>query len=183
MEGPMGRAGTAAGEAFRKGVISKINAAVSAVQQAVRNIANSLPGSPAKEGPLSGKGYTKLRGQRMMQDFAHGIKKGGAKLKFLSKDAMGNAAFSIFGHKHKRGKNWGQLASGSISGLPTRSAYSGQGAPSASMLSEHYRRQTKQMQAGYRNVSASQITVTGDADGAIATMIAKLIRCGKLRIA
>jgi len=51
------------------------------------------------------------------------------------------------------------------------------------MLGEHYRRQTKQMQAGMRNVSASQVHVTGDADGAIATMIAKLIRTGKLRIA
>lgn len=36
-------------------------------------IGRFLPGSPAKEGPLSGRGYVLKRGQRMTQDFARGI--------------------------------------------------------------------------------------------------------------
>jgi phage-related protein len=32
-----------------------------------------LPGSPAKEGPLSGKGYVYKRGRRMVEDFAAGV--------------------------------------------------------------------------------------------------------------
>lgn len=36
-------------------------------------IGRFLPGSPAKEGPLSGRGYVLKRGQRMTQDFARGL--------------------------------------------------------------------------------------------------------------
>lgn len=36
-------------------------------------IGRFLPGSPAKEGPLSGHGYVLKRGQRMTEDFARGI--------------------------------------------------------------------------------------------------------------
>jgi hypothetical protein len=182
-QGRFSSAGSSLANSFRSGWVAAANAAVQAVRNTVAQIAALLPGSPAKKGPFSGHGYTKLRGKRMMQDFMHGIRKGGAKLKTAAGDAMGNTAFSIFGHKHKRGRNWGKLASGSISGLPQRSAYSGQGAPSASMLSEHYRRQSKTMREGMRNVTASQIRVAGDCDGAMATMIARLIREGKLRVA
>jgi TP901 family phage tail tape measure protein len=36
-------------------------------------IGRFLPGSPAKEGPLSGQGYVKIRGQHLTEDFAVGI--------------------------------------------------------------------------------------------------------------
>jgi hypothetical protein len=36
-------------------------------------VTDFLPGSPAKEGPLSGRGYALLRARRMMEDLARGI--------------------------------------------------------------------------------------------------------------
>jgi hypothetical protein len=47
-----------------------------AAQRVVSSVAGFLPGSPAKEGPLSGKGYALLRARRMMADLARGIREG-----------------------------------------------------------------------------------------------------------
>ena len=43
------------------------------VGDAMGIIGRFLPGSPAKEGPLSGRGYVKIRGQHLSEDFAAGI--------------------------------------------------------------------------------------------------------------
>lgn len=43
------------------------------VSDAMGIIGRFLPGSPAKEGPLSGQGYTKIRGAHLVEDFATGI--------------------------------------------------------------------------------------------------------------
>lgn len=56
-------------------------------------IAGVLPGSPAKEGPLSGRGYAKLRGERMIHDFAAGISAGTPDLRLAGSDAMAQVAF------------------------------------------------------------------------------------------
>jgi TP901 family phage tail tape measure protein len=45
----------------------------STVGDAMGIIGRFLPGSPAKEGPLSGRGYVKIRGQHLSEDFAAGI--------------------------------------------------------------------------------------------------------------
>lgn len=45
----------------------------STISDAMSIIGRFLPGSPAKEGPLSGQGYTKIRGQHLTEDFAGGI--------------------------------------------------------------------------------------------------------------
>lgn len=52
-----------------------------------------LPGSPAEVGPLSGKGYVKLRGQRMVQDFAAGIQAEMPTLNSTSSDMVNNIVF------------------------------------------------------------------------------------------
>lgn len=54
-----------------------------------------LPGSPAKEGPLSGKGYVLLRGQRMVGDFAAGILRAGSKAKAAIAGVISGAAGSL----------------------------------------------------------------------------------------
>lgn len=56
-------------------------------------IAAFLPGSPAKEGPLSGQGYSLYRGQRMMADFALGMTMGAPALSTASSEAMTNINF------------------------------------------------------------------------------------------
>jgi phage-related protein len=55
------------------GIQSRIGAAVDAVRGAVSAITDLLPGSPAKTGPLSGRGYVLLRGRRFAGDLAQGI--------------------------------------------------------------------------------------------------------------
>ena len=68
----------AAGEAllgnFADGVRRGIGTAVAVVSAAVKTITDLLPGSPAKKGPLSGRGWTKIRGQHLIEDLAAGMR-------------------------------------------------------------------------------------------------------------
>ena len=56
-----------------------INAVRNKASSIVHAVTDFLPGSPAKEGPLSGKGYVVLRARRFMNDFAKGINDGSQK--------------------------------------------------------------------------------------------------------
>jgi hypothetical protein len=62
-----------------RGFINGIKSMLGAVKDAARSVVNAvtgfLPGSPAKEGPLSGRGYVYLRAQRFMADWARGVDK------------------------------------------------------------------------------------------------------------
>lgn len=58
---------------FASGIRSQIGAVASAVASAASAARDYLPFSPAKKGPLSGRGYTLYSGQKMMVDFAKGI--------------------------------------------------------------------------------------------------------------
>jgi phage-related protein len=64
---------------FINGIGSMIGAVRDKVHSVVSAVTNFLPGSPAKEGPLSGKGYVLLRARRFMNDFAQGIDDGSQK--------------------------------------------------------------------------------------------------------
>lgn len=57
---------------FADGINSKVDTARAAGSVAVDAASNPFPGSPAKTGPFSGTGYSFLRGQRMIEDFAAG---------------------------------------------------------------------------------------------------------------
>lgn len=61
-------------QGFVNGIRSRIGAAADAVRSAVSAVTRFLPGSPAKEGPLSGKGYVLYRGQHFAEDFSRGIR-------------------------------------------------------------------------------------------------------------
>lgn len=71
------------GQALIRGFINGIRSMLGAVKGAVSGVVSSvtrfLPGSPAKEGPLSGRGYVLLRARRFMNDFATGIQDGAQK--------------------------------------------------------------------------------------------------------
>lgn len=69
----MRSAGVALMSSFAAGVQSAAGKAVAAARAAVAKIAAILPGSPAEEGPLSGQGYVRIRGQHFSQDLAAGI--------------------------------------------------------------------------------------------------------------
>ncbi len=60
-------------DSLADGIRSKIGAAASAIESAVSVISQYLPRSPAKRGPLSGRGYTLYSGQALARDFARGI--------------------------------------------------------------------------------------------------------------
>lgn len=55
------------------GILSMLNKLKDAAGKLVNTIGRFLPGSPAEEGPLSGKGYVLRRGERFVDDFASGI--------------------------------------------------------------------------------------------------------------
>ena len=61
---------------FINGIGSMLGAVRDKASSIVHAVTDFLPGSPAKTGPLSGKGYVLLRGRRFMNDFAQGINDG-----------------------------------------------------------------------------------------------------------
>jgi tape measure domain-containing protein len=63
------------------GITSMVGKAKEAAGNVVGAIRDFFPFSPAKEGPLSGKGYTTHSGKALMQDFADAVKKQGPYLK------------------------------------------------------------------------------------------------------
>lgn len=81
------------------GILSMIQKLKDTAKKLVDTVGRFLPGSPAKEGPLSGKGYVLKRGQRFVADFAAGIL-GAAK---QARDAMGgmvNSAVTMLPADH-----------------------------------------------------------------------------------
>lgn len=75
------------------GVKSMFGSLGDAAAGAMNIIGRFLPGSPAEEGPLSGSGYSYLRGQRMVSDFAAGIKSETKTLSSVSNMTMGAINF------------------------------------------------------------------------------------------
>lgn len=71
------------GQELIRGFINGIGSMIGAVRDKVSSVVGAvtrfLPGSPAKEGPLSGKGYVLLRARRFMNDFARGLEDGSQK--------------------------------------------------------------------------------------------------------
>lgn len=60
-------------QGFINGLLSMIGRVRNAASNIVSAVTDFLPGSPAEEGPLSGRGYALLRARRMMEDLAKGI--------------------------------------------------------------------------------------------------------------
>jgi hypothetical protein len=80
-------------QGFIDGIYSMLGLLRNVGSSVGKAIADFLPGSPAEEGPLSGQGYVKLRGERMMRDFAEGIKMGAPDLEAASLNAVSNITF------------------------------------------------------------------------------------------
>lgn len=60
---------------------------------AMNIIGRFLPGSPAKEGPLSGSGYSYIRGQHLVKDFAAGVASETSTLSSVANTTMGAINF------------------------------------------------------------------------------------------
>lgn len=60
-------------EGFAHGITDAAGAAWDAAKGVVGKVRNLFPFSPAKEGPFSGKGWTKYSGEALAHDFAKGI--------------------------------------------------------------------------------------------------------------
>jgi hypothetical protein len=86
-------AGRSAIQGLINGILSMGSALRHAVSGMVGKIAALLPGSPAKEGPLSGQGYSMLRGQRLVQDLVKGIKMETPALRSVTNSAVTNITF------------------------------------------------------------------------------------------
>lgn len=63
-------------EGFINGISNMIGRVRDKAREVVSAVTDFLPGSPAKEGPLSGRGYALLRARRMMADFSKGLADG-----------------------------------------------------------------------------------------------------------
>lgn len=85
------------GKALIDGLIAGIRSKFGELRNAAKTLASiivaNLPGSPAEEGPLSGRGYSLYRGQALVEDFAKGIKMEGPTLRDASVDAVSNIVF------------------------------------------------------------------------------------------
>lgn len=80
-------------QGFINGMVSMGNPIANAARSLINKVTAFLPGSPAEEGPLSGQGYSMLRGQRMMEDFAKGIRMEIPEIRSASSEATSNIVF------------------------------------------------------------------------------------------
>lgn len=87
------------GKELVQGLINGISDMIGKLKDKVGDLVGAigrfLPGSPAKEGPLSGSGYILKRGQRMVGDFAAGILQAGNKARDAIASVMTGAAGSL----------------------------------------------------------------------------------------
>jgi len=86
-----------AGRSLVQGLIDGIRAKINELRNLVGYLADLIAGffgsSPAKEGPLSGQGWTKIRGQHMIQDLIKGIQAETPSLREATMDATSNIVF------------------------------------------------------------------------------------------
>jgi len=86
-----------AGRALIQGLINGINQKIGTLRSVISTIAGIIGGffghSPAKEGPLSGQGWTKIRGQHMIQDLVEGIRSEIPNLRDTTMNATSNIVF------------------------------------------------------------------------------------------
>lgn len=76
LEGSLYSSGLAMMQGFVSGIQRGMSQAVAAVSSGMSQIRAYFPFSPAKKGPLSGRGYTTYSGQALMEGFAEGIEDG-----------------------------------------------------------------------------------------------------------
>jgi hypothetical protein len=90
-----------AGEAlisnFAAGISRGVGIAVAAIKGVIAAVTGHLPGSPAKVGPLSGRGYSLFRGQRMVENFVTGMKSRTASVQSASLDMARAVSFGDSG--------------------------------------------------------------------------------------
>jgi phage-related protein len=138
-----------AGQSLMRSFADGISAGAGWVKDKVMSAVNEakalLPGSPADEGPFSGKGYTLLRGERMMANFADGIRNSIPAVASAMSDAMGVASGYLSPNAALPGGSGGgtvQVAAGAVQiALPpggdveqARRAFSGAGAELATQI-------------------------------------------------
>ena len=90
-------AGQHFGDDFAQGIRDSIPGIRQAAVDAAAAAAAPMPGSPAKIGPLSGKGWTKHRGRAFATDFAEGIVEGTAEASDASMGLANAASKSMAG--------------------------------------------------------------------------------------
>jgi len=76
------------------GIVGMFGPLGRAMERAATILANYLPGSPAEEGPLSGRGYALYRGQSLVKDLARGIAMEAPELRMASLEATSNIIFN-----------------------------------------------------------------------------------------
>lgn len=86
LSGALYSSGLAMMQGFVRGIQQGMSQAVAAVSAGMSQIRAYFPFSPAKKGPLSGRGYTTYSGEALMEGFAEGIEDGAdAPVKAVSK--------------------------------------------------------------------------------------------------
>ena len=79
-------------DGFTNGIKNAFSSAVNAVKNGVQRVRNFFPFSPAKEGPLSGRGYTTHSGEAMVSDFAKAMRRQASAVR----NAAGDIATAAF---------------------------------------------------------------------------------------
>lgn len=101
-----------AGRALIQGLINGVNQKIDQLRGLMNYVAGLIAGffgsSPAEEGPLSGQGWTKIRGQHMIQDLIKGIQSEVPDLRQASMQATSNI---VFGQNSVQVNFQGQLPS------------------------------------------------------------------------
>jgi phage-related protein len=91
--------GGAAGSAVARSFASGLRSGIAAIAAASRDLAgaagSALPRSPAKVGPLSGRGWTPFRGLKVAEGFAEGIVAGVSRVRAASEQLAASTARTL----------------------------------------------------------------------------------------
>ncbi len=80
-------------QGFINGIRSMFSSLANAAREGIGQVTKFFPGSPAEEGPLSGRGYSYYRGQNLIKDFSKGIDSEASMLSSTSSEAVSNIVF------------------------------------------------------------------------------------------
>lgn len=92
-----GPAGAAVSRSFARGIRAAINAVIEASRDVAGAAGSALPRSPAKVGPLSGRGWTPFRGRKLTEGFAEGMLASIDKVRFASTQLARSSATALGG--------------------------------------------------------------------------------------
>lgn len=173
----LSNAGAALVQGFWDGIVARWNAMVGWVSQGLASLRALFPGSPAKEGPFSGRGWVTHSGRAITDDFARSIRRGIPHV-VRAGLSMTDKLHKVTSDAPRQLARWGNLTTrhgfggGSMASITRQGLVATRG--SEEPISQWYHRGLPP--GGGAGAGGGQAPIRLDADSALGRLIMELIR-------